>query len=257
MTSYEQLIITCQTNSDIPPPYEHFYILSVTENPVYLTLSYKQEYTGREGISEEDLLDEGFTTNDNFDWSGSLNTVWKKQLEALYEQSKKLPAPPDTNEDYVIELKSISKEGNEVISYVADRDIQKWTYLLQELKQAIYEVEKYEAPMMIKYLSITEKGSKFATLKGSFAERSFTVRVDDSPIESFDWGKLQEVVRMIFLNTEIDEEQEIKGTPTKSGKYILLPESNWFELGKAVIDINPKGKTVQKIINTLESLTGN
>ncbi len=256
MFPYEQLVITSQTIPDIPPPFAHDYQLVIDENPSALQLSFRQEYSGRQELTADEILEEGFSLQDDFVWQGSLHKVWKQQLDALLKTTRVLPEPTDsTQQDFMIALQSRLAGETETV-YVADSNIQKWVYLIQELKQAIYETDGVEAPLVIQYLDIRKDRTTRLTLNGYFADRTFSVRVDDRPLELHDWSKLQELIRMIFLNTELDPEEGLKNTPVKEGRYLLLPESDWYRFGNGVKELHPKNRVLDRLAEALNKLTG-
>lgn len=251
MLSYQKLIINCQTNDSIPPPYAHYYSVEVSKNPSYLTLSFKLQYTNREELSEEEILEEGFGPDDDFSWKGNLNKVWKQQLDAMLEQTTLHPNAASSS-DYMVELIS-DTDGAETRGFIVKRETQRWVYFIQELKQAILEEEKIEAPLKIEYLSIDDKKATSLVLNGSFAERTFTVRVDDRPIEQLDWNVLQRTINLIFNETEIDQEESFTKKPNQKGHYLMIPGSGWFEFGVGIKPRYDEGMILENIIKTMKT----
>jgi hypothetical protein len=229
MLPYKKLTINCQTNGSIPPPYAHYYSIEVTQNASYLALSFNLQYTNREELSEEEILEEGFTSDDDFNWKGTLNKVWKNQLDFLLGETQLHPNPPSTS-DYVVEIIRETDEAK-LDGFISKKETQRWVYFIQELKQAILESEKIEAPLKIEYLSIQDRRETSVLLNGSFTERTFTVRVDNRPIETLDWNVLQRTINLIFNETDIEPEESLVKRPTEPGQYLLIPGSGWFQFG--------------------------
>lgn len=232
MLPYRQVHIQCQTNDSIPPPYSHYYSLVVDENPSYLTLSFTLNYTEREDLTEEEILDEGFSPDDDFAWKGTLSKVWKLQLDAMLGETK-LAAKPASGSDYVVEVKT-DEGGNERTGYVSKKETLRWAYFIQELKQAILETERIEAPLKIEYLLIDGEKETLVVLNGIFAERNFTVRINDRPVEQLEWHVLQQTINLIFNETEIDQEQSLPRRPVKRGHYLNIPGAGWFEFDEGI-----------------------
>lgn len=254
MAAYQKVIINCLTNDSIPPPYAHFYRIEVNENPSYLTMSFEQKYTDREDLTEEEILDEGFSMDDDFSWKGSLNKIWKKQLEYLLDATRLNPHASTTS-DYLIEI-TIQDQGNETKGFVSKKETQRWAYLIQELKQAVLESEKIEAPLQMEYHSIGDGRETVVQLNGSFADRTFTVRVDNRPVEQLDWEVLQKTIDLIFNETEINQEESKSKRPSAPGNYLMIPGSGWFEIGTGIKARYNDPSIVNNILKTLRGFAG-
>ncbi len=254
MLPYKELSINCRTNPDIPPPYSHLYNITVDENPSYLTFSFRLVYTDRDELSEEEILDEGFSQDDDFTWSGKLDKIWKRQLDALLEATR-FHNNPSSGGDFTIEV--ISKTGDtEQKVYVAKKETTGWIYFIQELKQAILESEQLEAPLTIEYLKTGDGPATHLVLNGSFASRTFTVRVNDRPVEQLEWPVLQKTINLIFNETEIDYDEAVPGKPYAPGYYLMLPGAGWLRLGEGIRARFEDTPVLENIVKTMNGFTG-
>lgn len=229
---YKRLTLTCHTNPAVPPPYSHSYHIVVEENPAYLVISFKLRYTDRDELSEEEIQEEGFSPDDDFTWSGKLGKVWKQQLDALLKATR-FHQNPSQGGDYAIEVRTEADGSGESKGFIAKKETYGWIYFIQELKQAILESESIEAPLTIEYLQIEGQNQTGVVLNGSFADRTFTVRVGNKPVEQLDWDVLRKTISLIFNETEIDPEEALPGRPSGEGYYLMLPGTGWlpFESG--------------------------
>ncbi|GAA4436491.1 hypothetical protein GCM10023091_14400 [Ravibacter arvi] len=247
----KQYQVNIQTNPTIPPPYAHTCRIVVDENPAYLVLSYKLRYTERDELTEDEILDEGFSMDDDFSWSGKLNKVWKEQFESILK-STRLNTQLSSSSDYAIEIRT--KEGDsEEKGYVSKRETQRWVYFIQEIKQAIFESEKIEVPLAIEYRRIENKRETKVLLNGVFLDRSFTIRVDDRPVEQLDWSILQHTIDLIFNETEIDYEEQLNGRPVQDGHYLQLPGLGWFQLEVGITARYDDISILENIVKTMEA----
>lgn len=253
MLPYTQLTIKCETSPSIPPPYSHLYDIVIDENPSNLILSFKLAYTDREGLSEEEILDEGFEPDDDFNWSGRLNKVWKQQLDNLIKGSSFRQAPGGG--DYNIYIQS-NHNGVKNEGYVGKKEISAWIYFVQEIKQAIFETEQIEVPLTLEYLHIEENSQTHIVLNGEFANRTFTARVGDRPVEQWDWATLQKTINLVFNDTEIDMEKTIPDRPRQTGHYLMIPGAGWYGLGTGIRSRYDDDSTIRDIINAMGLFTG-
>ncbi len=254
MLPYKELSINCRTNPDIPPPYSHIYNVTVDENPSYLTLSFKLRYTDRDELSEEEILEEGFGPDDDFTWSGRLDKIWKQQLDSLLAATR-FHNNPSSGGDFTVEV--ISKAGDaDKKAYVAKKETAGWIYFIQELKQAILESERIEAPLTIEYLKIANGPATHLILNGSFASRTFTARVNDRPVEQLEWPVLQKTINLIFNETEIDYDLASADRPHSEGYYLMLPGVGWLGLGEGIQARFDDTPVLENIVKTMSGLIG-
>jgi len=70
-----------ESPSDIPAPYhfEALFEFKSFENDT-LKLSLHVQYLEREDFTSEELISEGLSVEDKFEWSGDLPIIWKNRL---------------------------------------------------------------------------------------------------------------------------------------------------------------------------------
>ncbi len=69
---------------DVPAPFAHDYTLSL-ELDKDIKARYQINYKGRENLSEEEIIEEGYTLDDDFEWKGEINSAWLQQIESLLD----------------------------------------------------------------------------------------------------------------------------------------------------------------------------
>ncbi|HWV33270.1 MAG TPA: hypothetical protein VN038_26610, partial [Dyadobacter sp.] len=72
-----QYIIRFQTAPVVPAPFAHFYTLKMDiQSAEDLRVDFDIVYNDREELTEDEIFDEGFSTDDDYKWKGSLPAVW-------------------------------------------------------------------------------------------------------------------------------------------------------------------------------------
>ncbi len=186
-----KVIVSYQT-LQLPPPYSFAYTLDLNIDNDQVVVNFEQEYLNRDTLSEEEILNEGFTMDDNFTWQGNLGKVWADYLSKLFEDVSLQDVSSDDG------LYIHMAVGNGKPGMVLDTDF--WDYELQEIVQAIYEASKKEARMHLDFIFVEDGENKDITLDASFEDRK--ARIDgDQPIN---WDDLRKIMSLAY-NEEYDE----------------------------------------------------
>ncbi|HEX8545786.1 MAG TPA: hypothetical protein VF691_02430 [Cytophagaceae bacterium] len=225
--------------TELPPPYAHFLKISgsIIDNAVAVNTEF--HYTDREELSEEDILAEGFTADDDFTWSGELPLIWRDVLEALPS------SPKEGKWDSIatIEVELVDKfQGNQVI-----RNDNRYYYFSQELLQASLEKSGREKPLQINYCTVQKNNtleiSRFS-LHFSFTERAAKLAdlASDKSI-TLGWEAGQALLKKIFMLDFIPEQAD-EQLPSVPGDYIDPGDGLWYKLSHAAL--NPGKKDIAK-----------
>ena len=220
------LKIQYQTNELTPPPYAHAIELSLIPAADGLKVDFELIYLERDALDEDEILMEGFSLDDNIQWSGLLPEVWiglvKEYTDAVSLFDKK-----ELNEsDAYWHISAGQKEGypkNTEASY----------FFIEELQQAIYEAANIEMPLAITIKRIDKDEENSYKFAGSFAERKFTKDINGQHTE-LHWSKLNPFLKDIFSG-EFRPEQASNKAPKKNGLFINLGDELWYELGKSYL----------------------
>ncbi len=200
----------------VPPPFAHGYTMSVTSQGEAWKIGFQLEYLQRESLEEEEILEEGFSGDDDFEWSGKLPEVWAQTLDQLLAETSFEPEKPEEAPNHLfLEYVNNGKSG-----FVGN--FQEWEYVLEELIQAIFELAKRELPFMLHLVNL--KQGVDLKLQAKFATRSFTLKGNKKP---FPWEQLKAVLGHIE-NLEINEVPKLK--PLKKGYWLSFDGEQYFEI---------------------------
>lgn len=231
----------------IPPPFSHVYRLSLDWSKAELIAELELHYTDREDLTEDEILDEGFTSNDDFSYKGVLDSVWKKVISMEFEKAKWSGRHIGEGG---ITLSALEQGKTGPAKVPVEQEA--WQMLAQDLIQAIYETSKKEAPLTVNYRQVTNEESTDCSITMNFSNREaiFTVKHESRTIN---WEYAVQLLKLVFspdYNYELAKE-----TPgTKRGEYIECGDGYWHELGKGVINIDTTFDAVQKIKDGFENL---
>lgn len=244
----------------VPPPYYYTYRLQVNFAEEDTPASYAIRYLQREELTEDEILDEGFTLDDDWEWKGKLPGNWRN---ALLEQIKKQSWPTKAEKlaegDAGLQI-SLLGEGDKVLFDGKPADIASWEYFLQELIQATYEIAQKEAPFELVYREI-KKGNEIyeIRLKASFAERSMQAQEleDGQEVNNIqpDWKLLKNLMKTIYI-PDYDYENAREQEPKKRGQYIFTGEGLWFKFGDSLTEPDKKSNSLERLENSLKGLFG-
>ena len=225
-----------ESPSDIPAPYhfEAIFNFKGFEND-HLSLSLHIQYIEREDFTNEELIAEGLSIEDKFEWSGNLPLIWKNRLALSFSKYKSGSCDPKDAEPF------IAIEASNSSTYVP-RFLEFEENLVQELMQAIFEEAGKEYPLFLgfQFKDINDSWNKYQG-EMSFANLNFTYSDASGKVETItDWDKLQDIINMIFIAEFINEKafEELKKTNTFS---IFPGDGYWYTAGDSLR--KPSGNT--------------
>lgn len=225
-----------ESPSDIPAPYhfEALFEFKSFENDK-LELSLHVQYVEREDFSSEELIAEGLSVEDKFEWSGDLPIIWKNRLALSFSKYKSGSCDPKDAEPF------IAIEAANSSTYVP-RFLDFEENLIQELMQAIYEVAGKEYPLFLGF-QFKDENDTWNKYQGemSFANLNFTYSNSSGQVEIiFDWDKLQDIVNTVFIAEFITDKalEDLK----KSSSFAVFPgDGFWYIAGDSLR--KPSGNT--------------
>jgi hypothetical protein len=231
----------------VPPPYSHVFQLALDWGKEFLEVKLDLHYTEREELSEQEILDEGFTLDDDYSYNGKLNPVWVKPVQELFSKTRW------TNKD--IEDGGITitplERGKEVGLKIPSNQ-EEWQLMAQDLIQAIYETVKKELPLQIHYRKVDKEQITDASLTVHFSNREVIFEMGQEK-RTIHWEYAIQLMKMVFTpdyHYELAKEEP----SNKRGYYIECGDGLWHELGKGVINIDPSFDAVGRIKAGFEEL---
>ncbi len=229
--------IKYQTSALQPAPYAFALQLDLKEGS-RKTLAYDLdiEFLDRDSLTEEEILDEGFTLSDDVKLKGELPFTWLEELKSLLSRTER------TDKDEL--------EENEDLWYLDTgkepfypKNPRQWADFTEQIRQAILEDGGLEKPLEITLVEVTETGKKTTLIKGSFAAQTLVVEKEDGR-KNLKWSQLNSLLRDLYSG---DLQYDLAVTRMKNapGIYLNFGDEYWFELGKSYIN------KVQKVRNWL------
>ncbi len=231
----------------VPPPYSHVFRLALNWEKGNLDVKLDLHYTEREELSDQEILDEGFTLNDDYSYSGKLNPVWVKPIEELFAKTRW------TNKDIDeggITITPIEKGKDEGVKIPANQE--EWQLMAQDLIQAIYETVKKELPLQVNYRLVENDQTTDCSLTVHFSNRE-VIFEKGGKSRTIHWEYAIQLMKVVFTpdyHYEMAKEEPGK----KRGGYIDCGDGFWHELGKGVVNIDPSFDAVGKIRSGFHTL---
>lgn len=243
-------IIAQYQTIQLPPPYSFDYQLIISPKADGLEVDFKLHYTDRDELSEEEILDEGFTMDDDYSWRGMLPAIWTKELSALHEKEKWQKEPLPKVENY---LEFSLDDDTEVLFARAQEN---WEYFFQEMIQAIYELSGKEMRLMLSFWDLSERSHLKIDLEVLFADRKALVEIDQDGSQlskELDWATLKDILQWVYTADFVYEKAETKA-PKLYGKYLNTGEGYWFNFGKSLKNPGKNSDVLATIERKLHAL---
>lgn len=224
---------------ELPAPYTYTKTLKISLKESLLTTEYALNYTDREEFTEDELLDEGFTGEDDESWQGNLNTNWLQTLEQLTDLKPGEKA--SSSNECIVRVDGTIHEtyGNE----------NKWDYFIQEITQAIYETAEWEAPLNIRFC---KKNSDTDKAPIQHVQISFSTRnalLNGSKVVA--WEHVQQLLKLYYLQ-EFKEGESSKKVPNTAGTFTDPSDGFWYELNNSSSGLNKTQK--EKLVKVFEDI---
>jgi hypothetical protein len=225
----------------IPPPYSHIFKIKINFGKNFLDSQLDLVYTDREEITEEEILNEGFTTDDDYHFQGEIPKVWEKPLRELYSKSKWSNKKLDEDGG----IKILSKDSQGQIVRTVPLNQEEWLIFSQDYIQAIYEITKKEAPLSIHYLVREKESVSEIELVVRFSIRKMEVSVNGKSKEA-NWDETKELLSLIFL-PDYDYGIATESKPNQKGHFIECGDGYWHDMQKGVFNIDDSFDAISKI----------
>ncbi|HAH38306.1 MAG TPA: hypothetical protein DEQ87_20175 [Algoriphagus sp.] len=230
-----------------PPPYAHVFHMTLDWSGKELQAQLQLHYTDREELSEEEILDEGFTLNDDYQYDGPIDQVWVKSLQELISTSRWTGKSLDEGG-----IRIGLTESGKVKDYKTPANQEEWQLMAQDLIQAIYETTKKEAPLQVHYRIVNSEKTVDCSVSVHFSNRK-VIFEQNGKSRTINWEYAIQLMKLVFTpDYHYDMAKESPGT--KRGHYIDCGDGYWHELGKGVVNIDPAFDAVGKIQEGFQSL---
>jgi len=248
--------IKYETESSIPGPYAHFYHLRAAfDADTLLRVEYQLHYLDRESLSEEEIIGEGFTMNDNFSWKGSLPGIWNEVIRKLFADTALRPGNGSKNDAFfevTVEDTQGSKEEGEPVNRT------EWEYTAQEMVQAIYEIAQREMPLQLQYKKVETDGTyKKVSLTLQFSTRQVDIGQENTAGKtkfSAEWHQLKGLLRTVYMPDYHPAQAQTK-EPDKPGSFIYIGDGLWYQFLVSAKNPGKKRDVLAEIEKTFEEIS--
>lgn len=220
-----------QTAENIPAPFAH----AIEINGSFeqdLELSFELTYLDREDMTEDELMDEGFTSNDDFTWKGTLPKVWSDVVFGSLKSANELFIKSlEPHQDFW----QVDFSGKSF--YPKNTDAFK--YLIEELQQAVYEKAGREASLKLTFLKNQSGENMEVAVSASFIERKLQLvrtNIADGSSETkvLAWDELNFILKNTFSG-EFEAEFAHSKKPSHKGLFLNAGDELWYEVGKSLL----------------------
>lgn len=240
MSNWQKIQIKYETQN-IPAPFS-FEIKAALIKNSSLDVNFLLRYTDREGLDEEEILDEGFSGDDDIEWKGILPQPWLNSLDSLLEKTTWTQKVSPLSQSNITVYVDGSSKGH-------PSNADKWEYWIQELQQACLEAGKMEKPLEIDFV----KGSKKISIKASFTTREaslhdFSTGAADK--RDLEWSQLRKLLKHIY-QADFNPEEAAKQATSSGERFLNLGGGQWYNLEKASLHVPKKRDWLEKLDNLL------
>ncbi len=220
-----------QTAENIPAPFAH----AIEINGSFeqdLELSFELTYLDRDDMTEDELMDEGFSSNDDFTWKGTLSKVWSDVVFGSLKSANELFIKSlEPHQDFW----QVDFEGKSF--YPKNTDAFK--YLIEELQQAVYEKAGREASLKLTYLKNQGSENLEVFVSASFIDRKLqlvrTNMIDgSSETKVLAWDELNFILKNTFSG-EFEAGFAHSKKPAHKGLFLNAGDELWYEVGKSLL----------------------
>ncbi|MCH7402192.1 hypothetical protein ACFOUP_18705 [Belliella kenyensis] len=229
-------------SGSIPPPFSHRFKLKLNFEKNFLNTSLDMEYTHREELTDEEILNEGFTLEDDYHWKGELHNAWVAPIKKLYTQSKWSNKKLEEEEGGI---RVLAKDIHGKITRTTPLNQEDWQYEAQELIQAIFETSQKEAPLSVNFLHIDSEKTLEISLVMKFSVRKAVADINGQE-KQLNWEKTKDLLSNVFL-PDYDYDKVKESKPSKRGSYIDCGDGFWHEFGKGIYNIDASYDAVSRI----------
>lgn len=243
------LVLEYDSGFKFAPPYSNVFRLALDWKDSSLQVNLELHYTGREDLSEEEILEEGFTLDDDYAYKGELNPTWAKVASRQFSSTKWSGKQLTDGGITVTPIENGKMSGPKT---PVDQD--SWILLTHDIIQAIYEKTKRELPLTVHYRLVENDGIRDCGIQVRFSDREVIFSLADKT-KTVNWEYAMELMKLIFM-PDYHYDIALEKPAPKRGAYIECGDGYWHELGKGVTNIDDSYDAVGKIQEKFRDLIG-
>ncbi len=223
-------IIKYQTSDLVPPPFAHAVQISGRTVEGQITeYEFELSYLGREDLTQEEILEEGFSGEDDFSVKGKLPQAWTDYWNELIKATDK------TYPEEISEAEDFWQIESEGAPFYPSKP-EKWKFFMEEFQQAVFEEQEWEAPLRIILVNTGEAEQETLEINASFLLRKIEItleKADGRQVKNLKWQELNPLLKKVYGGEYLDERAE-KQKPAYAGIFVNFGDSLWYEAGKSL-----------------------
>jgi len=237
----------------LPPPFCHRYEILCDFNKPDPFATLDLDYYDRDTVDPEEILNEGFTMDDNYHWKGPLHPGWKQAITDKLKRANWRSQPVIAEYPQAQLLITVENKEDGKTELYPD-NLTYWEPFLQEVIQAIFEAGERERPLELHILEIDRYNKSMQmSIVYFFARREVQVRKEINHKSSqiqVPWTKGQALLKEVFY-FDYNYDQAATKQPKKEGIYLDSGDGWWHNLGQF---LSQPGKTKDKAEILIRSL---
>ncbi|MGK0138772.1 MAG: hypothetical protein ACI9DJ_002228 [Algoriphagus sp.] len=215
-----------QTSDLVPPPYAHAIEVHLNLLDDGLEIDFELTYLDRDGLDPEEIVEEGFSDNDDLKWTGTLNKDWLAYANELISSIDLIKKKELRSGEDFWHIETGNRKGYPLENHLT-------SIFIQEIQQAAFEAAGREATLNIKIERLSKENNVSHTFNASFKERTYSENKNGEKIKH-SWNDLNTFLQDVFSG-EFRPEQASKRSPNKSGLFLNIGDDLWYELGKSYL----------------------
>lgn len=214
--------------SHLDAPFSYGLHIEIQKKQDAVSVVMEQQYHDREDMKEEDLIQYGFSANDDITLDCKLPLLWWDYINNAYDECEKQTLNEDEDTNLIISFTEDDEDRMEVPLNTED-----WEILLQELQQAVLEVCARELPLQLTYRVCAEKTpAKEYLLTMKFENREVLISHNGKDIKQ-SWEDTRDILELLYAQ-EIQYEKATEKTPEKAGEWLKDTDGGWYKLYKDI-----------------------
>ena len=219
--------IRFQTSELQPPPYAHAIEIKIELSKEKLKYEFELSYLDRDQLTEEEILEEGFSIDDSLHLRGALGQNWANNFENILRKTEKtFPTELQESEDFWEIM--FEKEA------FYPKNVKQWKSFIEEFHQAVLEQNTLERPLEIQVWRIDPSQTVKYKFLGSFEKREFKLTANNRVVKNFDFSKLNSFLKDYYSGDFITE-KAFESLPKKQGIHLEFGDGMWYLLGEALL----------------------
>jgi hypothetical protein len=177
----------------VPPPFSHVFRLALDWSKGSFSAQLDLHYTDREELTEQEIFDEGFSLEDDYRYQGNVPSVWIGPVKQLLQATHWTKKSIDEGGITLTPMEGTKSGGLKIPSNQED-----WQMMAQDLIQAIYELEKKEAPLTVQYRKVEREQISDLSLTIHFSNREAVV-VREEVSKNISWEGAISLMKVVFM----------------------------------------------------------